>query len=271
MEVTMSLPPLLQMLRKLKMPRKLGFLDSIFGSTLAAYGTKWVKCSNGVIWKLDLADPTHRWIVYGDYEGGVGLNYAKKTLKDGGIFIDSGSNIGQWILYLGGMPGVQAMEFEPVESQRQWLSSCLQNQIGWNYSIYPWGLGAESKEVEIQCDGARSTLRKDWYTTKRLDRDMIQIRRLDDVLYEANIREVKLWKLDVEGAEYDALVGAGDYLSNQWIQHLYFECHHTNYSSNKSFLEKCGYRLYDISWKGLKLKLDREISETQDLVALPLR
>ncbi len=253
------------------MPRKLGFLESVFGSTLAAHGTRWVKCSNGVIWKLDLADPTHRWIVYGDYEGGVGLTYAKHTLKNGGVFVDSGSNIGQWILYLGGIPGVRALEFEPVESQRQWLSSCLEHQTGWNYITYPWGLGAESCKVEIQCDGARSTLRNDWYNTKMLNREVIQIRRLEDILVEADIKEVQLWKLDVEGAEYDALVGAGDYLANHRINHIYFECHHTNYARNKSHLEKCGYQLYDISWKGLQPKIDQEISETQDLVAMPLR
>jgi len=33
----------------------------------------------------------------------------------------------------------------------------------------------------------------------------------------------------------------------------------------------CGYQIYDIGWKGLQLKVDREISETQDLVALPSR
>jgi hypothetical protein len=123
--------------------------------------------------------------------------------------------------------------------------------------------------MSIQCDGARSTLRNDWYDTKILDRETIQIRRLEDVLREAEIDEVQLWKLDVEGAEYEALVGAGDYLSSQKIKHLYFECHHTNYLRNKMLLEACGYHLYDISRKGLQRKTDREILEVQDLVALP--
>jgi len=271
MERTIAIPPLLRMTRKLKMPKKLGFLESLFGSTLAAQGTGWVKCSNGVMWKLDLTEPTHRWIVYGDYEGGVGLSFAKHALQNGGVFVDSGSNIGQWILYLGGMAGLQALEFEPVESQRQWLSYCLQHQPGWNFTVYPWGLGSENCEMEIQCDGARSTLRNDWYKAKTLDREVIQIRRLEDVLREAGINEVQLWKLDVEGAEYDALIGAGDYLASQRIKHIYFECHHTNYSRNKSHLETCGYRLYDINRKGLQLKVESEISETQDLVALPFR
>jgi len=72
----------------------LGFLELLFGSTLASKGAGWVNCSNGVIWKLDLTELAHRWIVYGDYEGGVGLSFAKDSLKNGGIFVDSGSNIG---------------------------------------------------------------------------------------------------------------------------------------------------------------------------------
>ena len=268
---TMTIPLSLRMMRKLKMPKKLGFLESLFGSTLAAKGIGWVKCSNGVIWKLDLTEPTHRWIVYGDYEGGIGLSFAKDALRNGGVFVDSGSNIGQWILYLGGMAGVQSLEFEPVESQRQWLASCLQQQQDWNFTIYSCGLGSEDCEMEIQCDGPRSTLRNDWFKSKNLDREVIQIRRLEDVLRQAEINEVQLWKLDVEGAEYDALVGAHDYLASQRIKHIYFECHHANYARNKSYLEMCGYQLYDIAWKGLQLKVDREISETQDLVALPIR
>jgi FkbM family methyltransferase len=75
--------------------------------------------------------------------------------------------------------------------------------------------------MEIQCDGARSTLRNDWYMSKTLDREIIQVRRLEDVLSNAEINEVQLWKLDVEGAEYDALVGAGDDLASQRIKHIF--------------------------------------------------
>lgn len=269
MEKLIPLPPLLRVMRKFAMPKKLGLMESVFGDKLASNGTGWVECSNGVVWKLDLTDPTHRWIVYGDYEGGAGLNFAKSVLRRGGVFVDSGSNIGQWILYLGGLPQVQALEFEPVESQRHWLASCLQRQTDWNVTTYPCGLGAQNCKADIQRDGARSTLREDWYTTKGLARETIEIRRLDDVLEEAMVDEVQLWKLDVEGAEYDALVGARNYLESRKIKHLYFECHHGNYSRNKSFLEECGYQLYDFDKNGLRLKNQVGIETTQDLVALP--
>jgi hypothetical protein len=123
--------------------------------------------------------------------------------------------------------------------------------------------------MDIHYDGARSTLRGDWYEQKRLMREAIQIRRLDDVLHETAIDEVQLWKLDVEGAEYEALIGAGDYLRNHRIKHLYFECHPTNYVRNKAHLEECGCQLYDVVRSGLMPKLDHGIDEMLDLVVFP--
>ena len=67
------------MIRILKMPEKLGLLESLLGSTLAALGTGWVKCSNGVIWKLDLTKPTHRSIVYANDAGAIPGDWAQRT------------------------------------------------------------------------------------------------------------------------------------------------------------------------------------------------
>jgi hypothetical protein len=46
------------------------------------------------------------------------------------------------------------------------------------------GVRFRELQLEIQCDGARSTLRSDWYTAKTLDREVIQTRKLEDVLRE---------------------------------------------------------------------------------------
>jgi hypothetical protein len=69
------------------------------------------------------------------------------------------------------------------------------------------GLGSENFNMEIQYDGACSTLRSDWYTARTPDREVIQKIKLEDVLRKVDIKEVQLWKLDVEGAEYEAHVG----------------------------------------------------------------
>lgn len=123
--------------------------------------------------------------------------------------------------------------------------------------------------MQIQCHGSRSTLRTDWYTTMDFPKESIAIRRLDDVLSEEQIPVVRFWKLDVEGAEYDALLGAENYLKTRKIQTICFECHPTNYIKNREILEDFGYQVFDLDRQGLTQKLDREIDHTQDLVAMP--
>jgi hypothetical protein len=115
---TISLLGLLSWLQFLKFPHKLGICERIFGSIIIQYGVCWVKTAAGIIWKLDLANPTYRWIVYGKYEGSHFLNWAKQFLPADGIVVDSGANIGQMLLYLAQWtPQGKVLAFEPGKEQ----------------------------------------------------------------------------------------------------------------------------------------------------------
>ena len=144
------LPLGLKLLRRLWFPKKLGVLEMLYGRSLSAAGQQWVKCWNGVIWKLDLADSCHRWIVYGKYEGGIGIDFARSQLNKGGYFIDSGANIGQWLLYLATTDKVKTLAFEPVQSQRKWLKECLSIQKNWQVDVFDYGLSDKESILEIQ-------------------------------------------------------------------------------------------------------------------------
>ena len=265
-----AIPASLSLLRKLPLPKKLGLLEKLYGSTLSTYGTQWVTCANGVTWKLNLQDPCHRWIVYGLYEGGKGINFAHKQLSQGGVYIDSGANIGQWLLYLGHIQHLTTLAFEPVQSQHDWLESCLKNYSDWDVELLKFGLGCEDATLDIQCDGARSTLNLDWFKTKNLAREKIKIRRLDDLLSERNIDYVNFWKLDVEGAEIQALQGAENAFQHRNIGTLYFECHHNNYAQAKQWLADFGYQLFRLHKTALTPLNDDTITRTTDLIAQPV-
>ena len=122
---SIKLPATLNFIRRFEFPKKLGILERIYGRNLDSIGAGWVICSNGIVWKLDLKDPCHRWIVYGKYEGGAGIDLAMEKLKNGGVYIDSGANIGQWLLYIANLKGVKTIAFEPVKSERNWLAKCV--------------------------------------------------------------------------------------------------------------------------------------------------
>ena len=89
-----SLPFSLSLLQPIDFPHKLGICERLFGKAIAPLGICLVKTGAGLVWKLDLANPTHRWIVYGKYEGASFLNWAKNYLPANGVVIDSGASIG---------------------------------------------------------------------------------------------------------------------------------------------------------------------------------
>jgi len=262
-----KLPKLLQFIRRFDFSKKLGVLEKIYGNQLQRLGQGWVTCSNGVIWKLNLEDPCHRWIIYGKYEGGAGIDFALDKLKNGGIYIESGANIGQWLLFIANMKNVKSLAFEPVSSERNWLDQCVNKQRGWDVSILPFGLGSKEGYLEIQQDGPRSTLKLDWYQGKNFGREKVEIRRLENVLEDIGVEKITFWKLDVEGAELEAIKGVEKLLANKKIEYIYFECHPDNYTAVSQLLGKYNYCVYDLVKGNLLLKSEKKILKTENLVA----
>src|SRR5438270_433228 len=64
-----SLPLPVRWLQPFDFPHKLGICERLFGKRLSVLGSCWVQTAAGISWKLDLANSTHRWIVYGKIEG----------------------------------------------------------------------------------------------------------------------------------------------------------------------------------------------------------
>ena len=269
-ESPIRLPLSLRVLRRLSMPHKLGLLERLFGRGLARHGKTWVRCWNGVVWKLDLADVCHRWIVYGVYEGVGGISCARKALANGGVYIDSGANIGQWLLYLGGMPGVRCLAVEPLDSARVWLASCIDRQPGWrrHCDILDVGLGSEETTLALQVDGPRSTTRLDWYVDRGLERQTINLVPLEKVLNEKGIHRVEFWKLDMEGGEHAALLGAGRYLSPGSIHHIYFESNAADFPPIRTLLLHHGYEIYRLRGNRATKVVDENLSATESLLAM---
>jgi FkbM family methyltransferase len=146
----------------------------------------------------------------------------------------------------------------------------LNKQPNWNVNVFDVGLGSEDAELDIQVHGARSTLQMDWYKGENFKLEKVNIRKLEDVLHSNNIETVDFWKLDTEGAELQALLGAKKYLKQGKIKHIYFECHPSNYQEISALLTSCNYCIFDLHGDKLVPKKDEKILETKDLVAMPI-
>ena len=265
-----NLPLSLRLIRQFEFPKKLGICERLYGERLAKLGECITTCANGVTWRLDLSDVGHRWMVYGYYEGGVGIRYAEEKLQDGGVYLDSGANIGQWISYLSSIPKVRTYAFEPVPSENEWLKECLSFNSDWEVKVVSLALGEAQSELKMQCSGSRSTFRTDWYQNQNNDVISVPVERLDTYLAREQVTEVKFWKLDVEGHEYEALKGAEYLLKNKAIETIYFECHPDNFAKIKSYLASLDYGVYRLSSQGLASVESHRPSETENFVAEPL-
>ncbi len=245
-----SLPASLLLLRSLPLPRKLGLLERLFGGRLASKGIAEVSLANGCVWTIDFGEVTHRWMVYGAYEGPVQMNWLKGWLKNGGVFIDSGANIGQFIVSLSASPGLRTFAFEPVCDQRRWLEGCLCRYPQWDVSVIPLGLGDDEQQAMIKLAGGRSTLRQDWYQGRQLTQELIELTTLDQFASREGIDRIRLWKLDMEGYEPKALAGAQQLLAQRRIDALLIEAQTATIPRIVEIFSAAGYGLYRLQGSG---------------------
>lgn len=239
-----SLPLPLTWLQLFDFPHKLGICERLFGSLIAPQSICWVQTGAGIPWKLDLANPTHRWIVYGKYEGAQFLNWAQKFLAPDGIVVDSGANIGQMLMYLAQwVPQGKVLAFEPGGGAANWLEECLATHVNLPVELLRFGLGAFPARRRLHHIGANYG-HGAWNQVSETEGEIIQIVRLADELAARCIETVDLWKLDVEGYEIPALQGAEVLLQQQRIKAIYAELAYENGQRVRDYLSAFGYHCH---------------------------
>lgn len=248
----LKLPAGLGFLRRLPIPRKIGVLGKIYGKNLARHGVVWVKTSPGPVWKLDLRNMTHRWIVFGEYEGPGFISWAKSWIREDSVVVDSGANIGQVLLYLA--PLIRAGEYiavEPHPVAREWLKECLRRNPGWKVGVEEFGFGEKSSRATIEGQWG-GDLAVGSHTELHVGDGEIEVKRMDDYAEARGLRKIDLWKLDMEGAEEAALRGAERMLSTQAIRALVLETEADRFGGMVKFLSGHGYK--PLEWDGSEIR-----------------
>lgn len=247
---SVPLPRLLRWLQPREFPHKLGLRERLFARGLARHRDCWVETAAGLTWRLDLRNPTHRWIVYGYYEGTNFLRWVRKNVPDGGVVVDSGANIGQMALYFGHwFRNGRVLAFEPGAAAASWLESCLQRHPGLSIELIRAGLSDCEGTASLANSMAGGTNGSQAAITAGSGEE-IRLVRLDAMLAGRGITELSLWKLDVEGHEIPALRGAGQLLAERRIKALYVELCGENGDRIRELLSGFGYLPYDLSFQG---------------------
>lgn len=245
-----KLPVGVRLLQAIEFPHKLGIMERLWASKLAHAGICWCQTAAGLPWKLDLRGSTHRWIVYGQYEGPGFLRWAKSFLPPSGVIVDSGANIGQMLLYLGQLvPRGKVLAFEPGTAQANWLAECLQANPQLPVELVRKGLSDRPADLFLQDDGADLT-----HGGQSMISDSrgapVKVVRLEDELKERKIDTLDLWKLDVEGHEIQAMEGVRSWLEQRRVRALYVELHADNGIRIRDYLTTLGYQAFQIDAYG---------------------
>ena len=242
-----SLPLGLRVLRALPLPRKLGICERLYGPAVSALGTAWVATAAGPVWQLDLGNPTHRWLVYGDYEGPGFWRWFRRQPAPTAI-VDSGANIGQTVLqFAAAAPRARILAYEPGSAARAWLSAGVEANRFANATVEPSALGAAAGTARL-AGNPDPSLHGSWNHVNATEGEPVAVVTLDEEIARHRLAHIDVWKLDLEGYERPALQGAALALRAGRIRAVHMEISGDAVSIDaRDLLTACGYRPYTLS------------------------
>jgi len=127
------------------------------------------------------------------------------NLKKGNFVIDAGAFHGYFAVYAAKIVGDsgKGVCFEPDKKSFRILSKNIQLNKLKNVILINKGLWSKNTTISFKSAGERSTID---FTNKSSEK--IEVTRLDDELKKIGIKKIDFIKMDIEGAETEALLGA---------------------------------------------------------------
>lgn len=168
------------------------------------------------------------------------LNLLKKIAKTNPeIIFDGGANIGKYSITVRNIiPNAKIFSFEPVEDTFNKLKENT-NKIS---NIFPVNKGLFSenctKNINIFTSNTHSSLFDiQGINYKPNTASKIELIKGDDFLKDNKIDKIDFLKLDLEGAEYEALLGFENSIKKGIIKAIQFEYGYINISTKKLLID----------------------------------
>jgi FkbM family methyltransferase len=229
---------------------------------------------------LDLADPLqHAMAVQRRYESDVTWIFPY-LLRPGDTVVDGGAHIGYLTLLASRRVGPRGSvhAFEPVSRTFAALEENIRLNGAANVRLNRVALAARRGEIELEVpiDPEGSGLLAWGATSVVLRRGPIERApaiALENYARERGLARIALVKLDLEGAELDALRGMERLLKEARVSYIVCELNTfladaqgASYDATRSFCARFGYRAYDLRRNARFAPIDRPIVETGHLV-----
>jgi len=148
------------------------------------------------------------------------LQLATRLMQPGGTFLDVGSNFGLYTFTVGMLSGVKCLAIDASPHAFVQLTRNANLNPSASVTMVNIAVGSESGFVQLETpssDNLGST-RVNTAQLNKLFGHFTSCLQLRDVLKWADVKNIKLMKIDIEGAEYNAFLGlfgeAGFYPEN---------------------------------------------------------
>lgn len=196
-------------------------------------------------------------------------SYFQHILAKGDTMVDVGANEGYYSILASALVGQQGKVFA-IEPQSR-LQSILFNNIelnkAYNVTVYQTTISDSVGSVDLNLtpdtnSGSSGILRSTKYKNPT---EKVPMKRLSDIVALFNISTIDLLKMDIEGFEFQAVLGDKELFRSNIIKNFALELHpavieqHGNNSHEViSFLNDCGFVEVD-SDEGDSRNVDRTI------------
>jgi len=214
---------------------------------------------NGVKMHLDITNP-QTWDLRNNknYEDDVKKIFLSK-IKEGDIVIDVGANIGYFSLLAAKKIGSKGKIFaiEPMKQANNWLKKNLKLNDFKNVEVLEVAIGDKQGTMKMYKKSESSEMIILDPTISKTDLIMcgeINIKTIDNIISQKKIKKVNLLKIDVEGFEYEALLGCKESFKSNKIENIICEIH-TTYLKNReideqdiySFIQENNFSIQELS------------------------
>jgi FkbM family methyltransferase len=165
--------------------------------------------------------------------------WVSAALRSAEVFIDIGANVGYYTC-LAKAAGVHAVAVEPLSRNLSLLCRNLHANAWHDVEVFPVGVGQTSCVAELYGATTGASLVQGWAGSTVHGYELIALSTLDIIVGSRFAGRRVVVKIDIEGAELEALRGATMLLSNdpapEWMIEIMFREHHP-LGANPHFLE----------------------------------
>lgn len=214
-----------------------------------------ISTSNGVFW----VDPISMFGLAVASDHGYEPEWTqeiKRTVNVSSTFVDVGANEGYYTI-IAAKNGAKVLAIEP---QRRLLSVIEKNLKLNDVSATVVNCAVSSRrgigEIFLSSGVNPGSSGFTRMTRYNLPKEAVQTEALSDILDDNGFDSVDVMKMDIEGAEYDAILGSQKLFKEGRIKSLLLEMHPAQIASHgkdagdiERFLRGCGYEQVGATWR----------------------